>query len=849
MKVLDISHKDCDFKRPIYEEIRVDPLFRKISKHSIGFHVFKVENDHIESIARDQVGIFYNENVYIIYAAAIKGTFTDQNTISREIKTPATIERFIHIWIGSEASSAKSKLAALKIIEFDLHFNHTTTQYRETQGYETKRFLSYFRETGIQILTGTNQKSTPVLPRLYKIHGKTCPICIQLKSLSWIENFNSGNVMILQTQRIVFVWVGRSSSSLERVHALKIASKFRDGQSSMTEIVVVDDGYEQSMTAERKVEWNKYLHLSERLVHPLVVQPLIEHNPLKLYKCENLNGLFRAEHIKTDAIEQIDLSDKNSTFIIDGDANGLWIWIGRNVSKSDKAEGMRHIRGYMIKRNYPSHYPVIRIIDGHEPIEFIAMFPQWHDTDHSSSITRHVLEKFDALTLIQRPQVAAQMQLIDDGCGEIKVYRIDSEDITDIPKRYGQVFYSSNCYIIHYQTHAAAGHSVKNVIYLWIGNQAKPMDKTTGELFLAEMFDHFKTSVVQVRIYEGMESPHFLQLFKGKFIVLNGHDPGLSGRKLPSTFILKVIGNSTYTAKAIQMTNKSSHHPTDCYIIKSNTGNVYVWCTQSSTGDTREMAKGIAGMIGEPCLITEGCESEEFFESVGEKFLTQMKMATASNILEPTLCATWERSKVSLYLGSLIQGQIQLDEIFAFDQKDLTSDNLYLLDAGSIIYVWLGNLVDLEHKNAAWIMALHLISIHPIPRSLKIPICIIKQSFEPISFTGFFNQWDVKLLENYKPFDKLRFQITKLSDNHPIPSPRVSNNDNIYANEFDKHQKYPLEMLRGDPLNLPTYINPSKKEIHLTHDDFVSVFSMDYAQFCELPKWKQVELKKHFKLF
>lgn len=51
---------------------------------------------------------------------------------------------------------------------------------------------------------------------------------------------------------------------------------------------------------------------------------------------------------------------------------------------------------------------------------------------------------------------------------------------------------------------------------------------------------------------------------------------------------------------------------------------------------------------------------------------------------------------------------------------------------------------------------------------------------------------------------------------HPIPSPRSGNNDDDHFsshNEFDKHQKYPLEMLRGDPLNLPTYINPSKKEV------------------------------------
>jgi Gelsolin repeat len=69
---------------------------------------------------------------------------------SREIKTPVPIERFIHVWLGASSSAVKSKHAALKIIELDLHLNHTATQYRETQGYETKRFLAYFKDNGFQ---------------------------------------------------------------------------------------------------------------------------------------------------------------------------------------------------------------------------------------------------------------------------------------------------------------------------------------------------------------------------------------------------------------------------------------------------------------------------------------------------------------------------------------------------------------------------------------------------------------------------------------------------------------------------------------------------------------------------
>lgn len=71
---------------------------------------------------------------------------------SREIKSPVTIEKFIHIWIGESASGVKSKYAALKIMELDVHLNHTTIQYRESQGYETKRFFTYFKDDGIKLV-------------------------------------------------------------------------------------------------------------------------------------------------------------------------------------------------------------------------------------------------------------------------------------------------------------------------------------------------------------------------------------------------------------------------------------------------------------------------------------------------------------------------------------------------------------------------------------------------------------------------------------------------------------------------------------------------------------------------
>lgn len=196
-------------------------------------------------------------------------------------------------------------------------------------------------------MSGTTLKSTPDFPRLYQIQGKTCPICIQRKTLSW-QHFNSGNVMILQTKNMIFVWVGRSSSPTERKNALKLAEKYKD-DFKIPQLVIVDDGYEQSMCSQYKSEWNQYLNLSQRHVQPLILPSNQQQIPLKLYHCNTISGLFRVELLKSDCLEQTDLFDRNGAYIIDGMTKGIWIWIGRNKTKQEKAEAMRHARGYVIK--------------------------------------------------------------------------------------------------------------------------------------------------------------------------------------------------------------------------------------------------------------------------------------------------------------------------------------------------------------------------------------------------------------------------------------------------------------------------------------------------------------------
>jgi hypothetical protein len=106
--------------------------------------------------------------------------------------------------------------------------------------------------------------------------------------------------------------------------------------------------------------------------------------------------------------------------------------------------------------------------ENYEPVEFRSLFSRWSESKYSVNSNNKSLQvKFDAHVLNLNNQLAAELQMVDDGTGSKKIWNIDNNLIISLldDSKHGQ-FYSSNCYVIQYKY--TVNGADKYIIFYWI---------------------------------------------------------------------------------------------------------------------------------------------------------------------------------------------------------------------------------------------------------------------------------------------------------------------------------------------------------------------------------------------
>uniref|UniRef100_W5M816 Advillin n=1 Tax=Lepisosteus oculatus TaxID=7918 RepID=W5M816_LEPOC len=386
---------------------------------------------------------------------------------------------------------------------------------------------------------------------------------------------------------------------------------------------------------------------------------------------------------------------------------------------------------------------------------------------------------------------------------------------------------------------------------------------------------------VQVRVTMGKEPRHFMSIFKGRMVIFEG---GTSRRGItdpePPVRLLQVRGTEPSNTKAIEVPAlAASLNSNDVFLLQHQAG-YFVWCGKGSSGDEREMAKKLSVLIGKGSeeIVAEGLEPAEFWEQLGGKtpYANDKRLQQEVPDHQPRL---FELSNKT--------GRFIATEVTQFTQDDLSEDDVMLLDTWDQVFLWVGNSANKTEREQAVVTCQEYLLTHPGGRDPDTPILLIKQGFEPPTFTGWFTAWDPNKWSGGKTYEELKKELgdaasfTRLaadrSSSLPVssfsadpsvpslihivrspesiemngPNPQDLNGSSAAPDEAPKsYEKFsPKELLNKQAHELPEGVDPALKEKHLSDEDFVAVMGISRDEFDGLPHWKQLCLKKSKGLF
>ncbi|XP_043500182.1 villin-1 isoform X1 [Polistes fuscatus] len=808
----DLSNMSAQDDRSCRSDDSAGDIFKNVPKDSSTFRVWKIEQGlRTTPVSTNNIGFFLTESAYIIYAISSKdGSLPYPGMPMKDLKGAPSI-RAIHFWIGSSCDATVSGAAALRAAELDSQVSATILS-REAQERESPRFLSYFRQ---RIVIEYIHFETPTCT-MHRVSGITIPMLIELDKVRW-ENFTSKDVILIDihSRGTVFLWLGSSADPLHKRHAAAILEERKENNNDIR-VIIVEDGYEQTLPKGDRQLFATVLDPSNRTVASDRPYRISIPTPVKLYKCCEQSGKYKVAELKSGPILRSDLTS-GSVYLIDRGETGVWAWVGRDVNTREKLEAVRNARGFVKKKNYSATIPVARAIQGHEPMEMKALLRGW---EPSKMRPLTLPPTFEPDYMNERPRMAAECQLIDDGSGEKTLWKVNQKEgmIEVVDKG---IYYAEACYVMRYKY--GQGRRCRTIVYCWEGVHTIKLDREAALDAACRIAEEESGQLIKAS--QGREPPHMLQIYNGTLKILAGRHRDFP----PEKYLVRVFGSTPYTSKAVERPTRSSSLDSSGVFILFSSSPV-VWCGVRSTGDARQASRRLAPKNAP--LVLEGKEGNDFWAELGGCGTYSTEVAESEEEQEKHLfrCQT----EGNIFVGA---------EILGFGQNSLIPEATWLLDAGNMIWIWLGKLSTPKCLKQCVEDAMIFLYSHPAGRDRNTTISIIKQGMEPPTFIGLFENWNHNLLRDYKSFEMIcnSLQEKELSI-------KIQTSGKV-TTEFDNFIKYPLSVLKNDAENLPTGVDVARKEMHLTFDNFIAIFKMEPAEFEKLPAWKRQRLKQSAGLF
>ncbi|KAK5849641.1 hypothetical protein PBY51_013959 [Eleginops maclovinus] len=828
--------------------------FKSVSRKP-GLQIWTINNMQMVPVPAQGFGNFFEGDCYIVlYITQSKGSGQSAD---------------IHYWIGKSSSQDEQGAAAIYVTQLDEHLGGG----------------SYFKNGIIHkkggVASGFHHVDTNVynVLRLLHVKGRKHVTATEVE-VSW-SSFNNGDIFLLDMGKAIVQWNGPQSNRREKLKAVLLAQDIRDRERG---------GRAQIGVVIMAVLGQRTGPLKEALPDDKPDQ--VQNTSVRLYHVFENSGNLVVQEVATQPLTQ-DLLHSSDCYILDQRGSSVMVWKGKQASNEERKEALNQAVGYIKAKNYPSSTSVKVMTEGGESAMFKHLFKSWRDkgqtqglgsTYSMGKIAKVDQVKFDVMELHARPELAAQQRMVDDGSGDVKVWRIENLELAEVnPSTYGQ-FYGGDCYLVLYTYQIS--NQQHYILYMWQGRHATK-DEITASAYQAVNVDNkYNGAPVQVRVVMGKEPRHFLAIFKGKLVIFEG-GTGRPGVVNPegSARLFQVRGTNELNTKATEVPARaSSLNTNDVFLLKTD-HTCFLWYGKGCSGDERVMGRTMSDVLSkqDKQVVMEGQEPAEFWVNLGGK---------APYASDKRLQKEEPPHSPRLFECSNQIGKFRMTEVEDFAQSDLDEEDVMLLDTWEEIFLWVGNLANQYETKEAWNSAQDYLRTHPAGRDPDTPVLFVKQGYEPPTFTGWFTAWDPHKWSGGNSYEEMRKKLsdpaslsqitvdlnnTNLNkrpvgggygapggpaslDLSPRPSTPNSPSTQRVTTSMTLSPSSPSAggssmyldpelLVNKTPDELPAAVDPSLREDYLSDVDFENLLGTTRPDFKRLPKWRQSDLKKKAGLF
>uniref|UniRef100_A0ACD5ZML9 Uncharacterized protein n=1 Tax=Avena sativa TaxID=4498 RepID=A0ACD5ZML9_AVESA len=699
-----------------------------------GLEIWCIMGASVVPIAKSLHGKFYTGNCYIILS-------TD------ELKSGIRRHN-VHYWVGEEAKEEHCVMASDKAVELDAALGSQAVQYREMQGEESDKFLSYFRPCIIPVQgsfsshwrrSGEESDQTT----MFRCEGEHVA---RVREVPFARtSLDHKAAFVVDTPLKIFLFSGCNSSMQTRAKALDVIKHLRENRHcGRCEIGTIEDG-KLVGDSDAGEFWNLFGGYAPipRDVPDTANEELMTTTSKKLFWI-NKRKLVPMD---TNLLDR-EMLNSDRSYILDCGSE-IYLWIGMTTLVSEKKTSVIVLEDYVRSQGISSIGHTVIMTEGHEVPNFKLQFQHWpknivqklYDAGREkvAAIFKH--QGYDVAEIPEdKPQ-----QFISSN-GTLKVWLVDRGSVTLLCAEEQEQLYNGDCYIVQY-SYVEDGKDY-SLFFAWSGQNSVQEDRGAAVSLMSSMADSVKGPAVVGQVSEAKEPELFFLVFKSLIIFKGGRSaayrnsvPQKSDRtewyQKDGVALFRVQGLRHDCTRAVQVDLvASSLNSSHCYILQDG-ASFFTWTGSLSSPSEHDIPDRMMNKLfplKQSLLLREGSEPEHFWKTLGGR----------SEYSKEKFVKGWPADP-HMYTCTFQQCLFKAKEVFSFSQDDLATEETLILDCGEEIYVWVGlhsGVASKEHALDIGKMFLQAGIAQDGRRSIvDTTVYAVTEGEEPAFFTSFFN-WD-----------------------------------------------------------------------------------------------------------